>query len=44
MLRVNMLSIQMAVIGAVAFSLMAATPAFAQSGEEIMQEANAVMG
>ena len=44
MLRANMLSIQMAVIGAVAFSLMAATPAFAQSGEEIMQEANAVMG
>jgi len=44
MLRVNMLSIHMAVIGAVAFAFMAVSPAQAQSGEEIMKQANAVMG
>lgn len=43
MLRVNNLSIHMAFMGVMAFALMAVSPAQARSGEEIMQEANAVM-
>ena len=44
MLRVKMSSIRTTLFGIFAVALIALSPAHAQTGEEIMQEANAVMG